>query len=109
MSTPAWFVYFVRTAGNALYCGITTNLERRFALHQQGRGAKALRGKGPLKLVWSAAVPEGKRAALQVEYRIKRLPKAQKEALVQGELAIALLQRRWQIGDDRTGQQDSID
>lgn len=43
-----WFVYLVRCANNALYCGITTDVSRRFAQHQKGRGAKALRGKGPL-------------------------------------------------------------
>ncbi|ENM5833139.1 GIY-YIG nuclease family protein [Vibrio metoecus] len=79
-----WFVYLVRCANNALYCGITTDVSRRFAQHQKGSGAKALRGKGPLTLVWTLPVAEGKSAALKLECRIKTLSKAQKEALVSG-------------------------
>ncbi|ATD29650.1 TPA: GIY-YIG nuclease family protein [Vibrio cholerae] len=79
-----WFVYLVRCANNALYCGITTDVARRFAQHQKGNGAKALRGKGPLELVWSLPIAEGKSAALKLEYRIKALSKSQKEALVTG-------------------------
>lgn len=82
--SPLWFIYLVRTAGNALYCGITTDVSRRFMQHQTGKGAKALRGKGPLELVWSYPVEEGKSAALKLEHRVKALSKPQKEALVSG-------------------------
>jgi putative endonuclease len=45
------------------------------------KGAKYLRGRGPLKLVFKKAI--GTRAlALRVESRIKRLSKARKEALI---------------------------
>ena len=76
-----WFVYLVRTANNALYTGITTDVERRFVEHQTGKGAKALRGKGELTLAFSAPVGE-RSLALRVEYRIKQLTKRQKERLV---------------------------
>lgn len=78
-----WWVYLIRMANNALYCGITTDLEKRFALHQQGKGAKALRGKGPLSLVWSIRVTD-KSSALKLEAKIKKQPKQKKEALVRG-------------------------
>ncbi|MGL4827962.1 MAG: GIY-YIG nuclease family protein [Vibrio sp.] len=81
--SSAWFVYLVRCANNALYCGITTNVARRFAQHQKGCGAKALRGKGPLELVWTYPVDD-KSTALKLECRIKALSKAQKEKLVEG-------------------------
>ncbi|EHS7464371.1 GIY-YIG nuclease family protein [Vibrio cholerae] len=87
-----WFVYLVRCANNALYCGITTDVSRRFAQHQKGRGVKALRGKGPLELVWSLPVADGKSAALKLEYRIKALSKSQKEALVAGMARIDQLE-----------------
>lgn len=81
-----WFLYLIRTADNRLYTGITTDVARRFTQHQAGKGAKALRGKGELTLVFSA--PVGDRSqALRAEYRIKQLTKAQKEALVAGSLA----------------------
>jgi len=47
-----WFLYLVRTADNALYTGITTDVPRRFLQHQTGKGAKALRGKGELTLAF---------------------------------------------------------
>ena len=43
--TVCWFLYLVRTADNALYTGITTDVARRFLQHQTGKGAKALGGK----------------------------------------------------------------
>ncbi|PNH95505.1 GIY-YIG nuclease family protein [Vibrio diazotrophicus] len=79
----SWWVYFVRTPQNSLYCGITTDVERRFGQHCSGTGAKALRGKMPLELVWSHQVGDKKGDALRLEYRIKRLSKIQKEKLIQ--------------------------
>lgn len=81
--TP-WFLYLIRTSDNSLYTGITTDVARRFLQHQNGKGAKALRGKGELSLVFSAQVG-GKSLALRVEYRIKQLTKRQKERLVTGD------------------------
>ena len=76
-----WSVYLIRTRLNSLYCGITNNVERRFAAHQTGKGAKYLKGKGPLTLEWSHQVGS-KSLALKYEYRIKKMTKVAKEALV---------------------------
>ncbi len=80
-SVNQWLIYLIRTESNSLYCGITNDLERRFALHQTGKGAKYLRGKGELSLVWSHSVAT-KSLALKYEYRIKKMTKDAKEALV---------------------------
>ncbi|EIP8355123.1 GIY-YIG nuclease family protein [Salmonella enterica] len=82
MATMApWYLYLIRTADNALYTGITTDVARRYRQHQTGKGAKALRGKGELTLAFAAQV--GNRSlALRIEYRIKQLTKRQKERLV---------------------------
>ncbi|EHK9002847.1 GIY-YIG nuclease family protein [Vibrio vulnificus] len=86
---PDWSVYLNRTRLNALYCGISNNVERRFCMHQQGKGAKALKGKGPLELVWS--VPVGSKSmALKLERHIKTLRKQDKERLVKGDLLLQL-------------------
>ncbi|HAS6364153.1 TPA: GIY-YIG nuclease family protein [Vibrio vulnificus] len=86
---PDWSVYLIRTRLNALYCGISNNVERRFCMHQQGKGAKALKGKGPLELVWS--VPVGSKSmALKLERHIKTLRKQDKERLVKGDLILQL-------------------
>ncbi|WP_163936563.1 GIY-YIG nuclease family protein [Paraferrimonas sp. SM1919] len=80
MST--WSVYLVRSANNALYCGISTNPQRRLSEHQsKPQGAKALKGKGPLSLVFSAEVGDRSQAS-KVEYQLKRLHKTSKEKLV---------------------------
>ena len=78
-----WRVYMVRTAAGALYTGITNDIDRRFAEHQSGGplAAKALRGKGPLTLVYIEAAAD-KSAALKREYAIKQLSKTAKENLV---------------------------
>ena len=81
-TTPSrWFVYLVRTGTGALYAGISTDPERRLRQHQSGKGARALRGKGPLTLVWRQGVAD-KGEALRLEYRLKQQSKAFKERLV---------------------------
>jgi putative endonuclease len=87
--TP-WYLYLIRTADNALYTGITTDVERRYKQHQSGKGAKALRGKGELTLAFAAQVGD-RSLALRIEYRVKQLTKRQKERLVEGEGLEALL------------------
>jgi len=80
-SRTRWSVYLLRTHGGALYTGIALDVTARLAAHASGRGAKALRGRGPLQLAFSA--PVGARgAALRIEARIKRLTKLAKERLV---------------------------
>jgi putative endonuclease len=80
--TVNWFIYLVRTNAGALYAGISTDPDRRLRQHQSGKGARALRGKGPLTLVWRQQV-EDKGQALRLEYRLKQQSKAFKERLVQ--------------------------
>ncbi|MBW7470640.1 GIY-YIG nuclease family protein [Marinobacter sp. M216] len=86
---PEWFVYMVRTAKGSLYTGISTDVHRRFAEHQAGapRGARSLRGKGPLELVFHSPAGDRSRAS-RLEWHIKRWPRAQKEALARGELRL---------------------
>lgn len=84
-TTAPWSIYLIRTSDGALYTGITNDVPRRLQQHEQGRGAKALRGRGPLQLAFTRKV--GSRStALKLEARIKRLAKAQKERIVQGGL-----------------------
>ncbi|MGR5194371.1 GIY-YIG nuclease family protein [Vibrio sp. WZ-1] len=83
-----WSVYLIRNNRNALYCGVTNNIERRFNQHQSGKGAKALKGKGPLVLEWSKSF-ESKIHAMKVEYFIKQLPKNKKEKIVIGNATLS--------------------
>ncbi|WP_010382281.1 GIY-YIG nuclease family protein [Pseudoalteromonas rubra] len=85
MSKPQqpWYLYIIENRFGHWYTGITNDVSRRFSEHVAGKGAKNLRGKGPLKLVYSLAV-EDKRTAARLEWRFKRLSKSRKVALVQG-------------------------
>lgn len=78
-----WFVYLIRCRSGALYTGITTDVERRFTEHCQGRGAKSLRGREPLELVFAEQAGDRSRAS-RLEAVIKKLPKVAKEELVSG-------------------------
>ena len=77
---PVCYVYMVRCEGGALYTGWTNDLLRRLAAHQSGKGAKYTRAFGAASLAWAEALPD-KSAALRREAALKKLPKAQKEAL----------------------------
>lgn len=74
-----WYLYVIETASGALYTGITTDIDRRLAEHRAGRGAKALRGKGPLTLRHHEPVGDHG-TALRREAEIKRLSAARKRA-----------------------------
>jgi putative endonuclease len=67
----------------SLYCGWTTDVERRLAAHRAGTGAKyTRRHAGRLELAAVIPMPDAQ-AARREEARIKRLTRAQKVALVQ--------------------------
>lgn len=78
-----WSVYMLRTRAGALYTGIALDVDQRIDLHSRGRGAKALRGRGPLVLVFRAILGT-KSAALRAEAALKRLTRAQKLAFLGG-------------------------
>ncbi|MDG9758415.1 GIY-YIG nuclease family protein [Pseudomonas sp. NY15364] len=77
----AWFVYLVRAANGALYCGISDDPQRRFAQHQSGKGARFFHTSPALALAYIEACA-GKGDALRRERAIKRLSKSAKEALI---------------------------
>ena len=77
----AWFVYLVRAANGALYCGISDDPPKRFAKHQSGKGARFFHSSPAQALVHIEACAS-KGDALRRERAIKALGKAAKEALV---------------------------
>ena len=84
MAGPAYSLYILQCADGSLYTGIATDVAKRLEEHTTGpRGAKYLRGRGPLQLVFSCVA--GNRAqASQLEYRVKQLPRAHKLELIDG-------------------------
>jgi len=84
-------LYLLRCADDTLYTGIAQDVDARLAAHESGRhGAKYLRGRAPLTIVFRQVV--GDRAhAQRVESRVKRLPRTRKLALIAGRLTLAEL------------------
>src|SRR3954470_7870206 len=81
------FVYLLRCADGSLYCGWTTDVERRLAAHRSGTGSRYTRSRRPVEL--AAVIPVADRsAALREEARVKRLPRAAKLRLVEASTGL---------------------
>ena len=77
-------VYMALASDGSLYTGISADPERRVMEHNRtNRGARALRGKRPVRLLrrW---VCEDRSAALRLEAEIKRLRACAKWSIVLG-------------------------
>ena len=79
-----WHVYLARCADGTLYCGITTDLERRMAQHngELPGGARYTRSRGPVVLVASAPCT-GRSAAAKAEWLVKQLARERKVPFIQ--------------------------
>jgi putative endonuclease len=74
-----WCVYLLECEDGSLYCGVTNDLPRRFALHCAGKGARYTRSRKPRRI--AAAQPQPDRgSALRAEYALKQLDLARKRA-----------------------------
>lgn len=78
----SFFVYILKCTDNTLYTGYTIDLEHRLRLHNAGQGAKYLRGRKPVKLVY-AKRHRFLKTALQEEWKIKQLTRQDKKKLIQ--------------------------
>ncbi len=87
LNEATWHLYLIRLDNGHLYTGITTDVSRRFGEHRNSRGAKFLRGRRRLKLVFSSAIGD-RSSALKIEAAVKKLPKQKKEALINGDFSI---------------------
>ncbi len=80
-SNKKFYVYIILTVNNKLYCGYTDDVQKRYKLHKEGKGAKFTRANKPFKLVYTKEF-NSKQEAQKEEYRIKHLTRKQKEALI---------------------------
>ena len=72
-----WFVYLLRCADDTLYCGITTDIERRLTQHNAGTGAKYTRPRRPVSVETQVEV-DSKSDALRLEIMVKKCPRRDK-------------------------------
>ena len=74
--------YMIECEDGSLYTGWTNNLEKRFAMHVAGKGAKYTRTHKPVRIVYDE-ISDTPQQAQKREYQIKRLNHAQKLALIE--------------------------
>jgi putative endonuclease len=75
----AWCLYLLECEDGSLYTGITNDLERRFALHRSGKGARYTRSHPPKRIVACKDFPDRSTASV-AEHEVKRLDPEGKRA-----------------------------
>ena len=75
------YVYILSCKDGSLYTGWTNRLEKRIEDHNQGKGAKYTKGRGPVVLQYVEEFAT-KEEAMKREYEIKQLTKEQKQMLI---------------------------
>ena len=80
-------VYLLRCADDSLYCGWTTDIERRLAAHRSGTASRYTRSRRPVELALMIAVAD-RSAALREEARIKGLSRVAKLGLIEASAQI---------------------
>lgn len=78
-----WFAYLVETDQGGLYAGVTTDVDRRFAEHSSGKGARFFRTQKPVRIHIVGSGLE-RSDALSLEARIKQMKPAEKRRLIHG-------------------------
>ena len=80
-SWMGWCVYMLLCDDNTIYTGITNDLKKRFDNHISGKGAKYLRGRKPLEIVYTENF-KNRSMATKREMEIKKLNRKEKEILI---------------------------
>lgn len=79
-----WYLYITINQNGALYTGITSNLERRFKEHLQGKGGHYTLNNRPQKLLYTEKFSNRAQAEAR-ERQIKRWSRKKKKALIEGD------------------------
>ena len=74
------YTYMLRCKDNTYYTGYTNDLEKRVKAHNDGKGAKYTKGRGPVELIYYEEF-EDKQSAMRREWEIKQLSRSEKECL----------------------------
>ena len=76
-----WMVYILKCGDGSLYTGITNNIEARMLAHENSRGAKYTKGRGPFSLAYKE-VCSNRSEATKREMDIKKLSQQEKFKLM---------------------------
>lgn len=71
-ASPRWWLYLLLCADGRTYAGIAVDVQKRFALHMSGKGAKFTRANKPVQVL-GAQPFESRSAALKAEIALKKL------------------------------------
>ena len=72
------YMYVVECRDGSYYTGYTTDVKKRVAVHNSGKGAKYTRARLPVKLIYAQGF-DSKEEAMSAETLLKRKKRAQKE------------------------------
>ena len=73
------YMYVVGCCDGTYYTGYTTDVKKRIAVHNSGKGAKYTRARLPVKLIYAQGFAS-KEEAMSAEALLKRKKRAQKES-----------------------------
>lgn len=73
--------YILKCNDNSLYTGWTNDITHRLKMHNEGKGAKYTRGRGPVELVYLEEF-DTKQEAMSREAKIKRFTRKEKLLLI---------------------------
>lgn len=83
--SESWMTYLLLCADGKIYCGVTSDMEKRLDAHNRGIASRFTRARLPVTLLATGRAME-KAEALRLEYRIKRLPREKKLAVLTEEI-----------------------
>ena len=72
------YMYVVECRDSSYYTGYTTDVKKRIAVHNSGKGAKYTRARLPVKLIYVEGF-DSKEEAMSAEAILKRKKRPQKE------------------------------
>ena len=84
MEDKKWCVYMLECSDSTIYTGITNNLENRIKVHNSGKGAKYVKTRLPVILLWSIE-SENRSEASKLEIKIKKLNRNQKLDIIENK------------------------
>ena len=75
-----WFLYLLECTDGSIYTGITTDVDKRYAAHLSGKGARYTRSHPPQQVL-AVFEFEDRSAASKAEHAMKQLSASRKRAL----------------------------
>ena len=90
-----FWIYILECKNNKYYTGYTVDMEKRFGLHHNGKGAKFTRSFKPVRIAQCWKLLDTKSQAMKIESFIKQKPRFFKEDIINnpGALKKALYEK----------------